>query len=419
MRMLDLTLTSEALEGYNNEFFEMLKTRQPLCLSSITTLHLSLSSNSTDFLTVLTLLGDAQITKLTIMDSIKKIYSFLCPFHQLRSITHLILHVLPTQPLFWSSLLRTWDQLTMIHIKIDGESEIEDYGRVFGNIRRLPLLQELHADCVGSSDTQETFHFPSLTTLSVTFAPNSEPTGFIDNLDTPRLSRLSITAGHYWDEPTFANLFHHISTRCNRASLIALVVNFLELEWDYSPDVPEEFREAAFNEATVSSLYSFSLLEHLEIRPGISCHGFSDTFYGIIPLYWPRLRVFHLGGDLFYPASIPLATLAGVASFLSNSQEIQELSLPHIRGDTLPPADKTHSTLKRIGNLFGGCEVLPSYLDWVNTCLPSVVSVGIANRTRLNFDIDPECHRYSIVPGCVKLLYVLCTLDYCRSTLIY
>jgi hypothetical protein len=382
--VLTLQLTSEALRGYSNRFFKTLQRFRPLCLRHFTTIKLVISSESIEFSDVLPLLTNAKVASIELLEFTKDVNLVLKLLQGCLSVAHLRLHIIPRSRRFWTALLPSWANLTRVDIDLGEVVFIDTHETIFECLCGLPSLEQLTVSSIKGTYPNSTFRFPRLTMLSLEFA--FEPLSLIEKMYAPLLSTLSIATPSFWNEATFADLFRRIPCCCNPQSLTTLMVNHLDLrDGCCYYNIEEELREEAFNETTISPLYCCSNLTHLDVRPGISCHNLPDSFYANLPQYWPNLRILVLGGDLFYSAPRPAATLAGLAIVLQKCHHIEEMSFPHVKGNNMP-LKETHNIATRIGTLFGNCEDFRQYLEWVVQCLPLVERVGIAKHSNSDFD---------------------------------
>jgi len=383
MRYLILILDHDVLKGYDNKLFNIISNRKPKCLSHLTSVTITLTSNSTEAASslnlVFKLIAKAPLATIKLEDAMWNTKSFVLlePFQHSQVLRELTVQRYPSGSRFWEILLPSWQQLTMVEFGHAGD-EINNSNVLLTALSTLPRLRELRLTGIQKSNSQTVYFFPSLETRQVEFWAG--PTNFIHNINAPYLSHIQFLIWEPSDEPTYYNLFATIANR-NHMSLVSLIIQ-MERDMDTSPEVPEELRGEAFNENTLSPLYVFSSLKCLHIHPGLSCHLLTNVFYATLPSHWPELREFHLGGELFFPTPHPVATLQGIVAFLDGAQHMQDLWVPHVRGETLPLTDKTYPALRDIGRLFGKSKTFKSYVGWTSICFPGICHVGIAYSIR-------------------------------------
>ena len=373
------------MEGFSLTVLETIWNRTPSCFTHLKDLTISLTPDVKMLLLLLKLAANSPLRRIRIHtesrlepDRHPCLSQILEPLHSTTSLMHLKLEFHPRKPSFWSSLVQSWKGLTDIHMELEESGqELYNVAAVLDSLSSLPLLSNLKISSVNDAkDLRPEYIFVNLQSLQVYFF--NEPTDLIGRLRAPHLSLIHVIFLGPIDEPTWSNMFTMID-QCNPTQTLLTIAMEMERHWDAALEIPEELsRGESFNEDTFRPLYVFHRLQSLEIRPGLSCHLLTNEFYEILPMHWPMLETFHLGGHLIWSSTYPVATLKAIVAILDGCHHIRHLCIPHIRGWPLPDTGKIYGTIESIGNIFGEYITLWSYLEWTTTFLPSVTNISTA-----------------------------------------
>jgi len=383
MRTVWLFLRSKDLFGYDDRVFDLLLQHEPDFLSRITTLSLVLTHDSNHFPSVIKLFQASPLISFSLKTVTRDIdeYRILQPLESLRTMGKLVISASPTSQ-FWSSIVASWRNLTSVDfVEEQCDSTLED---ALPALSLLPNLCHLRINIENMVETKSnTYFFPAIEVVEATFFQGDGAIQFFKAIRFSCLKKLDATIDELQSDNFFLAFFTVIGTTIHN-SLTSLKLHVIIPEQGVSETriqegIPEEeLRGEKLSEMSLRKLFSCEHLTFLKIKPAISCHALTNSFYACLASVWPRLERFYLGGDLLFHPIQPVATVDGLVAFLEGAQNIQRVNFPY-SGISVGeyPKNRAYKTLEKIGIFFNSKEDLQSYLSWVNLCCPNICYIGI------------------------------------------
>jgi len=380
MRTVWLFLRSKDLFGYDDKVFDILLQYEPDFLSRITTLSLVLTHDSNHFLSVIKLFRASLLISFSLKTVTRDIdeYHILQPLESLWTIGKLVISASPPSQ-FWSSIVASWRNLTLVDfVEEQCDLTLEDV---------LPALSlnlcHLWINIENMVETKSnTYFFLAIKVVEATFFWGDGAIQFFKAIRFSCPKRLDVTINEVQSNNSFLTFFTVISTTIHN-SLTSLKLHIIIPEQAVSETciqegIPEEeLRGEKLSEMSLCKLFSCEHLTSLKIKPAISCHALTNSFYACLVSVWPRLEQFYLGGDLLFHPIQPVATVDGLVAFLEGVQNIQRVNFPYSGISMGEYLNRAYKTLEKIGNFFNFKEDLQSYLSWVNLCCPNICYIGI------------------------------------------